>query len=135
MRDEKSQTDTTDRRHYDLKLGCSKHMPLIARDCPCLVQFSSYKSLPSLFLQKSSHFYNHPVKTIHIHWSGNELTGSMRMQVQSLASLSGLRIRELWCRSRTWLGAGVAVAVVQAGSYSSDLTPQPGNLYMLWVWP
>ena len=31
------------------------------------------------------------------------------------ASLSGLRIwhcRELWCRSQTWLGSGVAVAVV-----------------------
>ena len=30
----------------------------------------------------------------------------MRMHVQSLASLSGLRIRhcpELWCRSQTWL--------------------------------
>ena len=28
--------------------------------------------------------------------------------------------RELWCRSQTRLGSGVAVAVVQAGSYSSD---------------
>ena len=35
--------------------------------------------------------------------------------VQSLASLSGLGIQhchELWCRSQTWLGAGVAVAVL-----------------------
>ena len=35
--------------------------------------------------------------------------------VQSLASLSGLRIwccRELWCRSQTWLRSSVAVAVV-----------------------
>ena len=35
--------------------------------------------------------------------------------VQSLASLSGLRIwycRELWCRSPTQLGSNVAVAVV-----------------------
>ena len=40
---------------------------------------------------------------------------SMRPQVQSLASLSGLRIqrcRELWCRSQMWLGSGVAVAVL-----------------------
>ena len=40
---------------------------------------------------------------------------SMRTQVQSLASLSGLRIRcchELWCRSHMRLGSGVAVAVV-----------------------
>ena len=52
---------------------------------------------------------------------------SMRMWVQSLALLSGLRIRhccELWCRSRSqmWLRAHVAVAVVQASSDSSDLT-------------
>ena len=39
---------------------------------------------------------------------------SIRTQVGSLASLSGLRIRvaELWCRWQTWLGSGVAVAVV-----------------------
>ena len=40
---------------------------------------------------------------------------SMRMRVGSLAFLSGLRLRhcrELWCRSQTQLGSGVAVAVV-----------------------
>ena len=40
---------------------------------------------------------------------------TMRIQVQSLALLSGLRIwrcHELWCRSQTWLGSGIAVAVV-----------------------
>ena len=40
---------------------------------------------------------------------------SMRLQVQSLALLSGLRIwfcRELWGRSQTKLGSGFAVAVV-----------------------
>ena len=39
---------------------------------------------------------------------------SMRTQVQSLAFLSGLRIWywcELWCRTQTWLGSWVAVAV------------------------
>ena len=49
--------------------------------------------------------------------------GTMRLQVQSLASLSGLKIRhcrELWCRSKTRLRSGVAVAVEQASSYSSD---------------
>ena len=38
---------------------------------------------------------------------------SMRTQVRSLASLSGLRMwhrRELWCRSQMWLRPGVAVA-------------------------
>ena len=41
--------------------------------------------------------------------------GNMRLQVQSLASLSGLGNQhscELWCRSQTGLGSGVAVAVV-----------------------
>ena len=39
---------------------------------------------------------------------------SMRLWVQSLASLSGLRIQryhELWCRSQTRLGGGTAAAV------------------------
>ena len=51
---------------------------------------------------------------------------SMRMRVQSLAPLSGLRIqhcRELWCRLQMWLGSGIAVASAEASSYSSDLTP------------
>ena len=54
----------------------------------------------------------------------------MRMLVLSLASLSGLRIwrcPELWCRSKTWLGSRVAVAVVQAGSCSSDSNPSLGT--------
>ena len=40
--------------------------------------------------------------------------GSMRLQVQALALLSGLRIQrgwELWCRSQMHLGSGVAVAL------------------------
>ena len=40
---------------------------------------------------------------------------TMRLQVQSLALLSGLRIRhccELWCRSQTRLRCYIAVAVV-----------------------
>ena len=55
---------------------------------------------------------------------------SMRTWVRSLASISGLRIphcHELWCRSQTRLGSRVAVAVVQDGSYSSDLTPSLGT--------
>ena len=39
---------------------------------------------------------------------------SMRTQVQSLASLSGLRIwrcHELWCRSQTEPGSGITMAV------------------------
>ena len=55
---------------------------------------------------------------------------SMRTKVWSLASLSGLGIqhcRVLWCRTQTWLGSGVAVAVAQAGGYSSE-DSWPGNL-------
>ena len=50
----------------------------------------------------------------------------MRMQVLSLASLGGSGIRrghKLWCGSQTQLGSLVAVAVVQTGSCSSNLTP------------
>ena len=41
----------------------------------------------------------------------------MRLQVQSLVLLSGLRIqhcRELWCRLQMWLGSRVAVALAWA---------------------
>ena len=49
--------------------------------------------------------------------------GTMRLRVQSLASLSGSRIQhclELWCRWQMWLRSDVAVAVVKAGGYGSD---------------
>ena len=38
----------------------------------------------------------------------------MRMKVQSLALLGGLKVwryHELWCRLQMWLGFGIAVAV------------------------
>ena len=38
-----------------------------------------------------------------------------------------LRCLELWCRLLTWLRSGVAMAVVQAGSYSFSLV-QPLTL-------
>ena len=55
---------------------------------------------------------------------------SMRMQVRTLASLSGLRIQscsELWYRLKACLGSGVAVAVAQTSSYSSSSTPRLGT--------
>ena len=58
------------------------------------------------------------------------MMGTMRLQVRSLASFSGLRIwryRELWCRSQMQFGSYVAVAVVKAGSYVSDWTPSLGT--------
>ena len=48
-----------------------------------------------------------------VQWKRMQL-GTMRLQVQSLASLTELRIwhcRELCCRSQTRLGSGIAVAV------------------------
>ena len=51
----------------------------------------------------------------------------MRLRVRSLPLLSGLGIwccRELWCRL---LGSRLAVALAQAGGYSSDLTPSLGT--------
>ena len=52
----------------------------------------------------------------------------MRMWARSLASLSGLGIwHELWYRLQTQLGCQVAVAVVEAGSYSSDSTRSLGT--------
>ena len=52
------------------------------------------------------------------------------MQVRSLAMLSRSKIQgccELWCRLKMRLGSGVAVAVVQAGSCSSNSTPSLGT--------
>ena len=55
---------------------------------------------------------------------------SLRIRVQSLALLSGLRIwsyHKLWCRWQTRLGSGIAVAVVEASSCSADSTPSLGT--------
>ena len=55
---------------------------------------------------------------------------SLRMQVRSLASLSGLRIwccHKLRCRLQIPLRSSVAVAVVQPGSCSSDWTSSLGS--------
>ena len=55
---------------------------------------------------------------------------SMRMLVRSLASLSELRIwlgYGLKCRCGMLLRSGVAVAMVQTGSCSSDSTPSLGT--------
>ena len=56
--------------------------------------------------------------------------GTMRLQVRSLVLLSGLRIRhchELWYRSQTRLRSHIALAVEQAGGYSSDSAPSLGT--------
>ena len=68
-----------------------------------------------LALQKGS-FSKKAIRGIPVvaQWKRIQL-GTMRLQVRSLALLSGLRIQrcpELWCRSQTRLGSDVAVAVV-----------------------
>ena len=52
----------------------------------------------------------------------------MRIPVQSLALLNGLRIRhccELWCGLQTWLGSGIAVAVVAVIAQIQPLAWEP----------
>ena len=52
--------------------------------------------------------------------------GTIRSGVQSLGSLSGVRIwhcSELWCRLQTWFRSGFVVAVEWVGGYSFNLTP------------
>ena len=54
----------------------------------------------------------------------------MRMLVWTLAPGSGLRIqhcRVLQCTSQTCLGSGIAVAMAEAGSWSSHSTPSLGT--------
>ena len=81
----------------------------------CVPLFSSYKNKKQEFLL----------------WLSRLQTslGSMRMQVRSLAPLSGSRIhccRELQCRSQTWLGCRVALAVAVAVASSCSSDPIPG---------
>ena len=55
---------------------------------------------------------------------------TMRLQVRSLASLSGLSIQhccQLWCRSQAQLGSCITVALVQAGSCRSHQTRSLGT--------
>ena len=62
----------------------------------------------------------------------------MRLQIRSLAPLSGLRIRcfgELWCRLQMSLGSGVAVALAQASGYSFNSTPSLGTFICLGCGP
>ena len=60
---------------------------------------------------------------------------SMRTQVRSQASLSGLRLRccyELWCRSQMRLKSSISVALVQDSVYSSDSTPRLRTFICQW---
>ena len=72
---------------------------------------------------------DHDFRTSHCGTVETNPASNLEVSVQSLASLSGLgiwRCHELWHRSKTRLGSGVAVAVVSASGYSSDWTPSLG---------
>ena len=63
------------------------------------------------------------------HWLMN-LTRIQEDRFDPWPHSSGLRIWcccELWCRLQMWLRSSIAVAVVEASSYSSDLTPSLGT--------
>ena len=62
-----------------------------------------------------SHLYTYAGEFLLWHSGLRILLVSMRMGVQTLVLLNGLRIghcHRLWCSLQTWLGSGVAVAIV-----------------------
>ena len=59
-----------------------------------------------------------------VQWKQIQL-GNMRLQVRSLASLSGLRI--LCCHELCGVGHRCSLDPVLLGDYSSDLTPSLGT--------
>ena len=68
-------------------------------------------------------------------------TSIMRMQVWSLASLSGSRIwhcSELWCRSQMQLGSGVAMAVAElpyaVGVALKSKNKNADAIFFFWKW-
>ena len=74
--------------------------------------FSKRLYLHISFFTASSEITNSGI-TIEAQQKGIQL-GTTKLRVQSLALLSGLRVRcchELWCRSQMLLRSGVAVAV------------------------
>ena len=84
-----------------------------------VVLISKDQNLSGLTLRRFASHSSKGRKLVNIHklWSshcGTVQTNliSMRMQVQSLASLGGLRTQcchDLWCGSQTKLGCGIAV--------------------------
>ena len=106
--------------------GClwHKESQLVYRRFCCLPS----ASLQMCFPQGSQASRRQGVPIV-VQWKRARLA-SMKTRVRSLASLSKLRIphcHELWCRSQTRLGSGIAGTVVQASSYSSNSTPSLGT--------
>ena len=63
------------------------------------------------------------------------LTNQISIQISIHKDTVFIRCRELWWRSQTQLGFSVAVAVAQAGSYSSDSTRSLGTSICHWCSP
>ena len=79
----------------------------------------------TVFKQLTFFFFLSPEKEFLLQLSGLRIQPiSVRMQVRFLASLSGLR---LWRRLQMQLRSHIGVAVVQAGSCSSNQTPSLGT--------
>ena len=113
--------------------------------CKCLsvnkAEFSSSFTVPEKHNGSHSGHFSFPVATFKKRnrrelplWLSRLRTElvSLRMQACSLASLSKSRIRhchKLQHRSQMWLRSGVAVAVAEASSCSSDSTPSLAMSY------
>ena len=115
---------------FKSNLGTSWHIVTSLNNSACFMPYQRKRIL--YYVNTSfSHFkkitmtlkYNLGVPIV-VQWK-QIWPGTMRLWVPSLASLRIQRCCELWCRSQTWLGYGVAVAV--AGSWSSHSTPSLGS--------
>ena len=94
---------------------------------PTRDQSLKYKHLMQLYIKKKKQ-KNKPIKkwaegvSVMAQWLMNP-TRNHEVEGSMLASLGGVRIQhchELWCRSQIQLRSQVAVALVQAGGYSSN---------------
>ena len=100
-----------------------------------LTNFQQYSQGPGSISHKCTSFFKKIINIGSSHHGAvvnesNYQLGTMRLQVRSLALLSGLMIQhccELWCRSQTRLGSCIAVALAYAGDHSSNWTPSLWN--------
>ena len=67
-----------------------------------------------------------PAVPVVAHWLTNWLA-SMRTQIRSLASLSGLRIHELWCRLQMWLRSRLLWLSCRPAAVAPDSAPTLGT--------
>ena len=116
-----------------------RHLLFLTKSCSS--DLKSQKQIPSNFClskgerEGSRGRKRKPIQTGRTRWRPrSSRRGSVAMNLTSThenaASLRGLRIRhccDLWGRSQTQLGSGVAVAVAQASGHRSDSTPSLGT--------